>query len=234
MATDAESGLAEEEGEPTPFWVEVWNDYDPSMRFVAIFPLTTEENVASSTAAYYIIEPGKHTGLHSDSAEEIVFVAEGEGEVFSIGQNRPLVAGQFYVFPPGIDHDLYARGGVALRLLSFFPAPEVISTFQQMILPMGGNVMSSKPPGPMITELDPENLPADFPFDLDELGLAERDPNAPRELTMTERLLGITEPGGTVEIGSANVIDPATATGPIIINPDLQGSPEDDEAEPEE
>ena len=115
MATDADSGgeehaadpLAEEGGEPTPFWVEVWNDYDPSMRFAAIFPLTIEENVTASTAAYYIIEPGNHTGLHSDNADEIVFVAEDEGDAFSIGQNRPLVAGQFYVFPAGVDHDRF-------------------------------------------------------------------------------------------------------------------------------
>ena len=40
---------------------------------------------AASSVAYYIIEPGKHTGLHSDNAEEIVFVAEGEGEAFVIG-----------------------------------------------------------------------------------------------------------------------------------------------------
>src|SRR5579884_3674198 len=104
MATDAESGG--EEQAPTPFWVEIWNDYDPSMRFAAIFPLTVEQEVTASTVGYYIIEPGNHTGLLSDSAEEIVFVAEGEGEVFSIGQNSRLDAGQFYVFPAGIDHDL--------------------------------------------------------------------------------------------------------------------------------
>ncbi len=224
---------AEEGGEPTPFWVEVWNDYDPSMRFVVIFPLTVEEGVAASTAAYYIIDPGNHTGLHADSAEEIVFVAEGEGEVFSVGQTRRLEAGKFAVFPAGIDHDIYAQGSSALRLLSFFPAAEVLSTFQQMVLPMGGNVLSSKPPqGPMITELDPNNLPEDFPFELEELGLAEGGAGgASRELTMTERLLGITEPGQLApEIGPQNVIDPATATGPIILNPDLQGNGEDEEA----
>src|SRR3954454_10626806 len=130
MATDAEAAgddegipgdpLAEESGEPTPFWVEVWNDYDPSMRFAAIFPLSLEETPPGSTAAYYIIEPGKHTGLHSDNAEEIVFVAEGFGEVFSVGKTERLEAGKFVVFPAGIDHDVYAQGAEALRLLSFY------------------------------------------------------------------------------------------------------------------
>jgi quercetin dioxygenase-like cupin family protein len=199
----------EETGEPTPYFVEVWNDYDPSQRFAVIFPVGEDTGVVSSSVAYTIIEPGKHTGLHSDSAEEVVFVAEGEGEVFTIGQTRRLEAGKFVVFPVGSDHDIYAQGSVALRLLSFFPVPEVVATFQQVIYPMGGNHLSSKPPsaGPIITELDPNNLPEDFPFDLGELGLSEG--GGPRELTMTERLIGMESLDDTPpSIGPENVLDP--------------------------
>ena len=141
MASDPEAedaGFPEEHVvEPGPYFVEVWNDYDPSQRFAVIFPVGEDTGVVSSSVAYCIIEPGKHTGLHSDSAEEVVFVAEGEGEVFSIGQTRRLEAGQFVVFPAGSDHDIYAKGSVALRLLSFFPVPEVIATFQQVVYPWG-------------------------------------------------------------------------------------------------
>jgi len=219
MASDPEAEEAgfpaEEVGEPGPYFVEVWNDYDPSQRFAVIFPVGEDTGVVSSSVAYYIIEPGKHTGLHSDSAEEVLFVAEGEGEVFSVGQTRRLEAGQFVVFPAGSDHDIYARGSAALRLLSFFPVPEVIATFQQVVYPMGGNELSSKPPsGPVITELDPDNLPEDFPFDLAELGLAEGGgPNEPRELTMTERLIGMENPDDPPpSIGSENVLDPQAPT----------------------
>jgi quercetin dioxygenase-like cupin family protein len=222
MATDPEAeGAAEEadapavgEGEEqTPYFVEVWNDYDPSQRFAAIFPVGEDSGAVASSVAYYIIEPGKHTGLHNDSTEEIVFVAEGEGEVFSIGNTRRLEAGNFLVFPAGVDHDVYAQGSVALRLLSFFPTPEVLSTFQQAIYPMGGNILSSKPPAaqqPVVTELDPNNLPEDFPFDLADLGMAEPVPDQPRELTMTEKLIGMTDPNAPPpEIGPQNVIDPS-------------------------
>jgi quercetin dioxygenase-like cupin family protein len=174
-----------------------------------IYPVSEKEGARASTVAYYIIEPGKHSGLHSDSAEEIVFVAEGEGEVFVIGSTRRLEAGQFLVFPAGTDHDVYAQGPSALRLMSFFPAPEVEATFQQVIYPMGGNVLSSKPPestGPVVTELDPGNLPEDFPFSLSELGLAEEE--APQELTTTQRLLGMTEPGVPPKDVVVRVIDP--------------------------
>jgi quercetin dioxygenase-like cupin family protein len=214
MASDPETESAgfpdEETGEPRPYFVEVWNDYDPSQRFAVIFPVGEDTGVVSSSVAYYIIEPGKHTGLHSDSAEEVLFVAEGEGEVFSIGQSRRIEAGEFLVFAAGSDHDIYAHGTVALRLLSFFPVPEVVATFQQTICPMGGTELSSKPQrGPVLTELDPNNLPEDFPFDLAELGLAAGGPNEPRELTMTERLIGMEGPDDKLpSVGPENVLDP--------------------------
>ena len=119
---DPAGGAAGEEA--PPYWVEIWNDYDPSMRFVSIFPVGEKEGAVASSVAYYIIEPGKHTGLHSDNVEEIVFVAEGEGEVFSIGGSKKLEPGKFFVFPAGVDHDVYAHGTEAMRLLSFFPATD--------------------------------------------------------------------------------------------------------------
>ena len=111
----ADQGPGDEEH---PHFVEVWNDYDPSQRFAAVFPVGEREGATTSSVAYYIIEPGRHTGVHRDNAEEIAFVAEGEGEVFTIGQSRPLQAGKFVIFAPGADHDIDARGGVALRLPS--------------------------------------------------------------------------------------------------------------------
>jgi len=114
------------------------------------------------------------------------------------------------VFQAGIDHDIYGQGAVALRLLSFFPVPEVISTFQQVVYPMGGNHLSSKPPtGPVITELDPNNLPEDFPFSLEELGMAEAGPQE-RELNRTEQLIGMTEPGKPPENVQVRVSEPGT------------------------
>lgn len=196
-----------ESGEEFPhFFVEVWNDYDPSMRFAAIFPVGADQGATASSVAYYIIEPGKHTGVHSDNAEEIVFITEGEGELFMMGRTEKLVAGKFHVLAAGLDHDIYAQGAIALRLLSFFPTTEIQSTFQQVVFPVGGHVLSSKPPRPVVTELDPDNLPEDFPFDLAELGLAPAE-EAPREPTMTERLLGMV-PGG------ASAADASSGAGP--------------------
>jgi quercetin dioxygenase-like cupin family protein len=232
-------GGAEGEELP-PYWVEVWNEYDPSMRFVSIFPVGEKEGAVASSVAYFIIEPGKHTGLHSDNVEEIVFVAEGAGEVFSIGGSKKLEPGKFVVFPAGTDHDIYAHGTDAMRLLSFFPTTEVLSTFQQEIYPVGGNVLSSKPPAPTLTELDPNNLPENFPFSLEELGLAEAGSEEQRELTRTERLIGMTEPGKPPENVEVRVSEPGTgrwlvgpAGGELRYEDEIEAN-EEDEAKREE
>ena len=66
MATEPEPDdncfADDETGEPGPYFVEVWNDYDPSQRFAVIFPVGEDTGVVSSSVAYYIIEPMKHTG----------------------------------------------------------------------------------------------------------------------------------------------------------------------------
>ncbi len=202
-----------EAGEPEefPHFVEVWNDYDPSMRFTAIFPVGEKEGAVGSSVAYYIIEPGSHTGLHFDNVEEIVFVAEGEGEVSRSG--RALEAGSSSS-SRGQDHDIYARGA----LLSFFPTTEIVSTFQQAVYPLGETTVSSKPPAPVVTELDPNNLPENFPFTLDDLGMGEQS-EEPHELSMTQRLIGMTDPNKPPQNVEVKIYTPGEEPVIEIINP---------------
>src|SRR5205085_8518108 len=147
------------EGPPA---VEVWQDYDPSQRFIAVFPVGEAQGAAASTVAYYIFEPGRHSGLHADSAEEVIYVADGDGEVFVSGKQVKLEAGEFVVINEGVQHDIYAYGSVELRLLSFFPAANVETTFQDPVMPMGTNVMSSNLSAPVVREITADELPPEL------------------------------------------------------------------------
>jgi quercetin dioxygenase-like cupin family protein len=147
------------EGPPA---VEVWQDYDPSQRFIAVFPVTTEQGAAASTVAYYIFEPGRHSGLHADNAEEVIYCADGVGEVFVSGKQVKLEPGEFVVVNEGVQHDVYAYGSTELRLLSFFAAAVVESTFQDPIMPMGTNVMSSDLNAPVVREITADELPPEL------------------------------------------------------------------------
>ena len=147
------------EGPPA---VEVWQDYDPSQRFIAVFPLTPAQGAAASTVAYFIFEPGRHSGLHADNAEEVIYCADGVGEVFVSGKQVKLEPGEFVVVNAGVQHDVYAYGSVELRLLSFFSTAVVESTFQDPIMPMGSNVMTSNLSAPVIREITADELPAEL------------------------------------------------------------------------
>ena len=82
-----------------------------------------------------------------------------------------------------------------------------MSTFQQAVYPLGETTVSSKPPPPVVTELDPNNLPADFPFTLDELGMGGES-EEPRELSMTQRLIGMTDPNKPPENVEVKIYTP--------------------------
>jgi quercetin dioxygenase-like cupin family protein len=149
----------EQEGPPA---VEVWQDYDPSQRFIAVFPVTDAQGATATTVAYYIFEPGRHSGLHADNAEEVIYVADGEGEVFVSGKQVKLEPGTFVVVNAGVQHDVYAYGSVELRLLSFFGAAVVESTFQDPIMPMGTTVLTSQLNAPVVREITVDELPPEL------------------------------------------------------------------------
>jgi quercetin dioxygenase-like cupin family protein len=156
---DALDAQKQQEGPPA---IEVWQDYDPSQRFIAVFSVTEAQGAASSSVVYYIFEPGKHSGLHQDNAEEVVYIADGEGEIFVAGAQKKLEPGTFLVIGAGVPHDIYAHGDRQLQLLSFFPTSVVESTFQDPLLPIGTNVLASNFNQPRLTEVSPEDLPPEL------------------------------------------------------------------------
>jgi len=163
---------AMERQQDAPPAVEVWQDYDPSQRFVVVFPLTDAHGPRESTVAYSIFEPGRHSGLHADSAEEMIYVADGVGEVFISGRQVKLEPGEFVVVGAGVQHDVYAYGSVELRLLSFFPAAVVETVFQDPVMPMGSTVMSSNVNAPVLREITADELPPE----LRHLGVPTEEP----------------------------------------------------------
>ena len=176
MASDADAEA--EAAAPSAF--EVWNDYDPSMRFIAAYPMSAAQGTESSTIAYFACEPGQHSGLHSDDAEELIYVADGEGEVFVSGVQKRLEAGGFLFVPEGVQHDIYAYGDVTLRLLSFFPKARVQSTYTEVLLPFGDYTLASDTPlpgaTPQLEEISFDDLPPELrDMALGEWGLAAPD-----------------------------------------------------------
>ena len=79
---------------------------------------------------------------------------------------KKLEAGGFAFVPKGVQHDIYAYGDVALRLLSFFPSARVESIYTEILLPFDGHTLASDMPAPSdaaVEEIDFDDLPPGSP-----------------------------------------------------------------------
>jgi hypothetical protein len=90
-----------------------------------------------------------------------------------------------------------------------------------------------------VLELDPNNLPENFPFTLEELGMAGGENQEPPELTETQRLLGMTAPGvlprevkTTIYTPGEDKIEEFVTYHDVAAEPGAGGEPA--EAQPEE
>jgi quercetin dioxygenase-like cupin family protein len=61
--------------------MEVWYENDPTMRLKVNFPLFLGTGTKNTAVVYFEIEPGYRLGTHTDSAEEILLILEGQVEV---------------------------------------------------------------------------------------------------------------------------------------------------------
>jgi hypothetical protein len=91
-----------------------------------------------------------------------------------------------------VPHDVYAHGGTALRLLSFFPTSEIVSTYQETMYPMGTPVISSLRPGPRLVNFGPDGAGVE--------ALTEAGAELPAHYdSPLARLIGMTPPDGAGE-----------------------------------
>jgi quercetin dioxygenase-like cupin family protein len=124
---------------------EVWYEDDPTMRLRVNFPFFLGTGTKSTAVVYFEIEPGHRLGSHTDSAEEILLVLEGEAEV-SLGDERGrLSAGEMALVPAMVPHGMRNAGEETVRVVGFFSSNVVVSTFDQPMMPFGQRVVGTPP-----------------------------------------------------------------------------------------
>jgi quercetin dioxygenase-like cupin family protein len=124
---------------------EVWYEDDPTMRLRVNFPFFLGTGTKSTAVVYFEIEPGHRLGSHTDSAEEILLVLEGEAEV-SLGDERDrLSAGEMALVPAMVPHGMRNAGEETVRVVGFFSSNVVVSTFDQPMMPFGQRVVGTPP-----------------------------------------------------------------------------------------
>ncbi len=122
-----------------------WYANDPQMRITVAFPFCAATGAESSAVVYFEIEPGCHLGMHTDSAEEIVLLLSGAVEATIGGERGRLSAGQAALVPAMAPHGIRNVGSETARCVGFFSAANVVSTFDQPMMPFGERAVGTPP-----------------------------------------------------------------------------------------
>jgi quercetin dioxygenase-like cupin family protein len=127
-----------------------WFDSDPEHSRVRVnFPINKWSGSRDSAVVYFEVEPGHRLPLHTDSAEEILYLVAGEAEA-EVGDERGrLAAGDLAVIPAMVPHGLVNVGNETLKVVGFFSESEIISSFDEPVQPFGAAVLNQGAPAPV-------------------------------------------------------------------------------------
>ena len=124
---------------------EVFYEDDPTMRVSVDFPFYAGTGTKSTAMVYFELEPGCRLGTHTDSAEEIILILQGEAEA-TVGNERGLLSeGDMAVVPAMVPHALRNAGDETVRVVGFFSSNVVVSTFDRPMMPIGQRVVGTPP-----------------------------------------------------------------------------------------
>lgn len=105
---------------------------NPGQRAKATFPLLGSHGTQQSAAVYFEIDPGEQLGTHTDSAEEVLLILQGEAEVHIGAEKADASAGQLTVVPKMGPHNVRNTGTETLKVLGFFGgANNIVATFEE-------------------------------------------------------------------------------------------------------
>lgn len=119
---------------------------DETRRMRVDFPVSSIDGAASTSAVYFELEPGEHTGMHTDSAEELVLVLSGTAEAIVGDERGELTAGGLGLVPALVPHDVRNIGDETVRVVGFFSSGIVVSVFDDALLPAGRRVVGTPLP----------------------------------------------------------------------------------------
>ena len=120
--------------------LKFWQESDPATGIRINFPVDAQTGAASSAAVYFEVEPEQHIGRHTHSAEEILFILEGEAEAAVEDERGRLSKEEMAVVPANAPHDLYNVGEATLRVVGFFSSAAVVTIFDDALAPLNTKV----------------------------------------------------------------------------------------------
>lgn len=129
--------------------LETFFDSDPDRCRVRVtFPINKWAGSADSAVVYFEVEPGKELPAHTDSAEEVLYIVAGQAQARVGDEEKDLRAGDLAVIPALVPHGLTSTGEETLKVVGFFGAAEVESSFNEPVQPVGAQTLTQGAPAP--------------------------------------------------------------------------------------
>jgi quercetin dioxygenase-like cupin family protein len=116
---------------------ETWMDGDAEHRVHVDFPISAQTGAPDTAVVYFEIDPGYKLATHTDSAEEILYIVQGEGEAHVGDETGRVSAGDLAVVPAMVPHGIRNTGDTRLKVVGFFRESKVESEFSEPLLPRG-------------------------------------------------------------------------------------------------
>jgi quercetin dioxygenase-like cupin family protein len=104
------------------------------------FPIHSATGAAATATVWMEIAPGGGVGEHTDSAEELLYVVQGEVEASVGDESGTLHAGDLALVPAMAPHSLRNAGSEDARVLGFFGGSTNVATFTEPRGPDGARV----------------------------------------------------------------------------------------------
>jgi quercetin dioxygenase-like cupin family protein len=118
------------------------------------FPIHWQTGSTSTAMVYFELDPGMHLGAHTDSAEEVLVVLDGEVEAAIGSRTGTLAAGGVTVVPALETHDVRNVGTETARVVGIFGANATVAVFAEPFsaMEMEPTRVAGTPPPPGETE----------------------------------------------------------------------------------
>ncbi|MBU8878093.1 cupin domain-containing protein [Bacillus sp. FJAT-29790] len=125
--------------------LEGWLEKEPLSHRKVAFPFYNATGTENSSVVYFELEPGHSLGTHTDSAEEIILILQGNAEL-SLGEEvGQLIKNEMAIIPIMIPHNVRNIGIGTLKVIGFFSSSNVESTFLEPVMPLNQKIAGAPP-----------------------------------------------------------------------------------------
>lgn len=109
---------------------------NPKQHCKATFPMFAAHGTVDSATVYFELEPGEELGNHTDSAEELLLILQGEVEAIVGDEKGKASQGNLLHVPKLVPHNFKNIGNSKVKVLGFFGgANNIVAKFDKIWLP---------------------------------------------------------------------------------------------------